>query len=90
VGVISRVNGKTIRLVYFHLQENRRTSGIIKAGDIIGYQGLSGNLGNAIEQNSTTSHVRIKTSVNGIKADPLDYLATTIDPNTRKITNPYN
>jgi murein DD-endopeptidase MepM/ murein hydrolase activator NlpD len=90
VGVISRVNGKTIRLVYFHLQKDKRASGTVKAGDIIGYQGLSGNLGNAIEQNSTTSHVRIKTSVNGIKADPLDYLATTIDPNTRKITNPYN
>jgi len=90
VGVTSRVNGKTIRLVYFHLQKDKRASGTVKAGDIIGYQGVSGKLGNAIEQNSTTSHVRIKTSVNGIKADPLDYLATTIDPNTRKITNPYN
>ena len=90
VSITSNIDGNEVRNVYFHLQENRRTSGIIKAGDIIGYQGLSGNLGNAIEQNSTTSHVRIKTSVNGIKADPLDYLATTIDPNTRKITNPYN
>ena len=90
MGVSSRVNGKTIRLVYFHLQKDKRASGTVKAGDIIGYQGLSGNLGKAIEQKSTTSHVHIKTRVNRIKADPLDYLATTIDPNTGTITNPCN
>jgi len=90
VFITSNIDGNEVRNVYFHLQKDKRVSGTVKAGDIIGYQGLSGNLGNAIEQNSTTSHVRIKTSVNGIKADPLDYLATTIDPNTRKITNPYN
>ena len=90
VGVTSRVNGKTIRLVYFHLQKDKRASGTVKAGDIIGYQGVSGNLGKAIEQKSTTSHVHIKTRVNGVKADPLDYLATTIDPNTGTITNPCN
>ena len=72
------------------MQENGRASGIIKAGDIIGYQGLSGNLGNAISQGSTTSHVHIKTRVNGVKADPLDYLATKINPNTGIITNPCN
>ena len=79
-----------VKNVYFHLQENGRASGIIKAGEIIGHQGLSGNLGKAIEQKSTTSHLHIKTRVNGIKADPLDYLAPIIDPNTGTITNSCN
>lgn len=70
------------------MQEKGRAFGVIKAGDIIGYQGVSGNLGSAIKQESTTSHVHIKTRVNGVKADPLDYLATTIDPSTGQVTNP--
>tara|TARA_B110001450_G_scaffold66045_1_gene62515 strand:+ start:592 stop:933 length:342 start_codon:yes stop_codon:yes gene_type:complete len=90
VSITSNIDGNEVRNVYFHLQKDRRTSGPVKAGDIIGYQGVSGNLGKAIEQKSTTSHVHIKTRVNGVKADPLDYLATTIDPNTGTITNPCN
>jgi len=88
VSITSTINGETVRNVYFHMQENGRASGTINAGDIIGYQGISGNLGNAIKQESTTSHVHIKTRVNGVKADPLDYLATTIDPSTGQVTNP--
>ena len=90
VSITSTINGETVRNVYFHLQEARRTSGTINAGDIIGYQGVSGNLGSAIAQESTTSHVHIKTRVNRRKADPLDYLATTINPNTGQPTNPCN
>jgi hypothetical protein len=90
VSITSTINGDTVRNVYFHLQEARRTSGTINAGDIIGYQGVSGNLGSAIAQESTTSHVHIKTRVNRRKADPLDYLATTINPNTGQPTNPCN
>lgn len=88
VSIISTINGETVRNVYFHMQEKGRAFGVIKAGDIIGYQGVSGNLGSAIKQESTTSHVHIKTRVNGVKADPLDYLATTIDPSTGQVTNP--
>lgn len=90
VSITSTINGNELRNVYFHLQKNGRASGIIKAGDIIGYQGLSGNLGNAIKQNFTTSHLHVKTRLNGVKVDPLDFLATKIDSNTGTITSACN
>jgi murein DD-endopeptidase MepM/ murein hydrolase activator NlpD len=90
VSIVSTINGDRVRNVYFHLQEANRASGAVKAGDIIGYQGVSGNLGNAIAQGSTTSHLHIKTRVNGGMANPLDYLATTINANTGSLTNPCN
>jgi hypothetical protein len=90
VGVTSRVNGKKIRLVYFHLQKDRRTKGTIKAGDIIGYQGVSGNLKSAIEDKNTTSHVHVKAQKNGKSAEPLDHFKTKIDPKTGQLINPCN
>jgi murein DD-endopeptidase MepM/ murein hydrolase activator NlpD len=90
VGVISRVNGKKIRLVYFHLQKNRRTTGTIKAGDIIGYQGDSGNLESAIERGYATSHVHVKAQENGKSAEPLDHFKTKINPKTGELINPCN
>ena len=50
VSITSTINGETVRLVYFHLQESNRINGTVHAGDIIGYQGISGNLGVAIEK----------------------------------------
>ena len=90
VGVTSRVNGKKIRLVYFHLQEDRRTKGTIKAGDIIGYQGDSGNLKSAIEDKNTTSHVHVKAQENDKPAEPLDHFKTKINPKTGQLINPCN
>ena len=90
VGVTSRVNGKKIRLVYFHLQEDRRTTGTIKAGDIIGYQGDSGNLKSAIEDKNTTSHVHVKAQENDKPAEPLDHFKTKINPKTGQLINPCN
>ena len=90
MGVTSRVNGKTIRLVYFHLQENRRTSGTIKAGDIIGYQGVSGNLEAGLKKGYATSHVHVKAEENGRSTNPLNYFKTKIDPNTGQVINPCN
>ena len=88
VSVMSIVNGQQVRLVYFHLQEDNRAVGEVHAGDIIGYQGVSGNLGVAIEKKNTTSHVHVKARLNGLPTDPLNYLNTTIDPVTGQVTNP--
>ena len=90
MGVISRVNGKTIRLVYFHLQKDKRASGTVKAGDIIGYQGVSGNLEAGIKKKNTTSHVHVKAQKNGKSAEPLDHFKTKIDPKTGQLINPCN
>ena len=43
ISISSIINGKNIRMVYFHLQLKGIKSGNINAGDIIGYQGDSGN-----------------------------------------------
>lgn len=77
-------------MVYFHLQEQNRVSGNVKAGDIIGYQGDSGNLKGAIEQGQTVSHLHLKTQENGDYVNPLNHLKTKIDPNTGRVINPCN
>lgn len=63
----STVNGETIIQEYFHLQDEKRvglnadgTLNHVKAGDIIGYQGDSGNLKNALIQGIAESHVHLK------------------------------
>ena len=61
----STINGKTILVSFFHLQkENRVLQGTplvkVEAGDIIGYQGDSGNLKGAIESGGVESHVHIE------------------------------
>jgi hypothetical protein len=90
VSITSTIDGETVRNVYFYLQENGRASGIVNAGDIIGYQGVSGNLGAAIDQGSTTSHVHIKTRVNGSNTNPLNHFNTQIHPNTGQAISPCN
>jgi hypothetical protein len=87
VAIKSNVNGKTVRLVFFHLQEDNRIIGKIKAGDIIGYQGDSGNLKNGISQGYTESHVHIKAQENGLNVNPLNHFKTKIDHNTGQVTN---
>ncbi|WP_299015120.1 M23 family metallopeptidase [uncultured Polaribacter sp.] len=88
--IVSNVNGKTVRMVYFHLQDHNRVTGHVKAGDIIGYQGDSGNLKNAIRQGYAISHVHIKTQENGKNVDPLLHLKTTINTSSGQTTNPCN
>jgi hypothetical protein len=61
----STINGKTILASYFHLQkDNRVLQGTplvkVKAGDIIGYQGDSGNLKGAIKSGGVDSHIHIE------------------------------
>ncbi|WP_420315978.1 M23 family metallopeptidase [Ekhidna sp.] len=87
----STVDGKTIITQYAHLQKNGRiTSGEVEAGDVIGYQGDSGNLSAAIANGSTVSHVHIGVlehdgsnswnyNTNFEEVDPRDWLSTTID-----------
>jgi len=93
----STINGETIIHEYFHLQKENRvlpnTNGTlrhVKAGDIIGYLGDSGNLSDAIEEKTAESHVHIKIKKhdgsnkwsydnNFSIVDPKEYLATKID-----------
>ncbi|MFS4456724.1 M23 family metallopeptidase [Maribacter sp. 2304DJ31-5] len=86
----STVNGKTVRMVFFHLQKDKRATGTVKAGDIIGYQGDSGNLKNGIKQGYAVSHVHVKAQENGANVDPLNHFKTKIDPTTGQVTNPCN
>lgn len=71
------VNGVQISIQYFHLQETDRVTGSVKAGDIIGYQGDSGNLAGAIASGSVESHVHIKIKDNnGNTLDPEDFMSS--------------
>ena len=97
VRIQSQVNGETILVSYFHLQENNRVLATssplttVKAGDIIGYQGDSGNLKKAIADGTVESHLHIEVRVhNGSSswgysnydlADPSDFFATQVDQN---------
>jgi hypothetical protein len=88
VAVTSIINGEKVILTYFHLQETGLKSGTVNAGDIIGYQGDSGNLEIAIKKGYAMSHVHVKAKKNGVMANPLNYFQTKIDPKTGKGLNP--
>lgn len=91
----SAVNEETILISYFRLQQdNRILQGNplvqVNAGDIIGYQGDSGNLKEAIKKKTVDSHVHIEILAhdgsnswnyfnNFNLVDPRDYLSTTIN-----------
>jgi murein DD-endopeptidase MepM/ murein hydrolase activator NlpD len=90
----STTNGVSIITSYFHLQKENRLLATnplhyVKAGDIIGYQGDSGNLKNAISDGGVDSHVHIETRKHDESTswgyshfdlvDPRDYFETTID-----------
>ena len=90
----SKVNGKTIIIEYFHLQNKGRLKAgtRVKAGDLIGYLGDSGSLKGAIAKGYTVSHLHIGVKEHdgsrtwGFKTnfsyvDPRPYLATQIDNN---------
>ncbi len=76
----SVVNGVTIIIGYFHLRENILTMGQqVSQLQIIGYQGDSGNLKNAIKQGGSVSHLHLKIKRNGSTVDPREYLFTEMD-----------
>ncbi len=97
------INGETFITSYFHLQKENRilqTSSpltYVKAGDIIGYQGDSGNLKMAISGGTVESHLHIEVSVhNGSSSwayknfdlvDPRDYFHSDIDDNGNSTNN---
>ncbi|PKG41189.1 peptidoglycan DD-metalloendopeptidase family protein [Psychroflexus sp. MES1-P1E] len=91
-------NGEPIITTYFHLQENNRIEAStnplnhVTAGQIIGYQGKSGNLAGAISGGYTDSHVHVETRLhdggsswnfdnNFNLIDPRIYFETEIDDN---------
>lgn len=99
----SVVNGETIINQYFHMQKERLTTKgtLVKAGDLIGRQGDSGNLRRAIEQGYAVSHVHIKISKyigtgdsdnynNYRSTNPQEFLGTSFDENGESITNNCN
>ncbi|MAD97582.1 MAG: hypothetical protein CMB99_09685 [Flavobacteriaceae bacterium] len=99
----STVNGETILISYFHLQKENRILQqsnplrYVKAGDIIGYQGDSGNLKNAISEGTVDSHLHIEVrkhnggnnwGYNSYElVDPRDYLKTEIDEKGNTVLN---
>lgn len=89
VKVTSMINGKTVQILYFHMQSGNRASGTVKAGDIIGYQGASGNLRSGILKGYATSHLHIKVKENGKAVNPLSYLNTVIN-SSGQVSNPCN
>ncbi|MGY5352462.1 M23 family metallopeptidase [Wenyingzhuangia sp. IMCC45533] len=82
------IDGESVSIQYFHLQKSGRVSGAINAGDIIGYQGDSGNLKEAIEDGYAESHLHIKMKdSNGNTINPENYLTTTFDSEGNPTTN---
>ena len=97
IRIQSTVNGETFIHEYFHLQDENRekpntdgTLNYVKAGDIIGYLGDSGNLKGAIAEETAVSHVHIKIKkhdgsnkwnydANFNVDDPRDYITTEIE-----------
>jgi hypothetical protein len=95
-------SGEIIIYQYFHMQkDNRLPEGTeVNAGDIVGYQGDSGNLKGAIDRGRVESHVHIKMNLydgtgdsnnytanfKSNQVNPADYMHTQIDNQGNSIT----
>ena len=78
----SEIDGESISIQYFHMQNENRVTGQVSAGQIIGYQGDSGNLASGIKQGLCVSHLHIKAKNSANQAiDPRQFLTTEIDNN---------
>jgi len=89
VVLFANVDGVSTKIQYFHLQQNNRASGAVSAGDIIGYQGDSGNLDEAIAKGFTESHVHIKVENDQGIQNPEDYIGNlTTEDGSINISNP--
>ena len=105
----STVNGETILTTYAHMQKDNRIeqgpsgSGLVhvSTGQILGYQGDSGNIKDALAEESVDPHVHIEVRKhdgssswdhddNFEVVDPREYLSTTIDDNGVTQTNNCN
>ncbi|MBZ9652198.1 M23 family metallopeptidase [Psychroflexus montanilacus] len=87
--LIANVDGVSTKIQYFHLQQDNRANGTIKAGDIIGYQGDSGNLRGAIADGDVESHTHIKTENDQGLQNPEDYIGNlTTEDGSITISNP--
>ena len=84
--VTTRINGETVFIKYNHLNEvNVKKNDIIKAGDIIG---LNGNTGNAAKDDDIVPHIHIQVFNTKWKSiNPLDFLTTKFDNQFNPISN---
>ena len=80
-------DGNQVQVLSMHLQDDNRVTGNVKVGDIIGYQGDSGNLKDAISAGLTISHTHVKVKVNGEVVDPFDVLNADLDKANKKVIN---
>ena len=83
----SIVNGNTIYIRYNHLNKvSVKKNDIIKAGNIIGLNGNTGNANPPIGKVTPHIHIQIKNSA-WKSIDPADYLKTKFDSNYNPINN---
>ena len=94
VSITSTVNGQTVVQTYMHLQAGTpvannpatgtpwRWGDTIRAGQVIGYIGITGNA------NAAVPHLHLETRVNGRLVNPTQFLNATVSTTTVNITTP--
>ena len=87
--VTTRINGETVFIKYNHLNEvNVKIGDIIKAGDVIG---LNGNTGNAAIDDDIIPHIHLQVfNTQWESINPLDFLTTKFDNEFNPISNDCN
>ncbi|MDA8596696.1 M23 family metallopeptidase, partial [Flavobacteriaceae bacterium] len=67
--IFTAPTGERVQMDFFHMQKDNRRTGPVKQGEVIGYQGDSGNLANAIKEGTVESHYHMKCTKPGVPVD---------------------